>query len=210
MSYPPQPWWLCGELSVSLWRLPKRLLPAVPAGLSPVLLGNAGIVGTAWVLYRAGSVLEYNELLAAVLVRRGLRFRACITHIWVDSEASRQGGRELWGIPKEKAAFEVAAVDPLRIEARGIASATVADRLTLPKEWSLGYRIAQLVAGGVLESRVRVRGRAAVRTASWHPDPTGPLGWLHGRRPFFSVALHDFTMRFGAESPVGSGPGRGC
>lgn len=200
MTYPPQPWWLCGELSVSLWRLPKRLLPAVPEGLSPVLLGETGIVGTAWVLYRSGSVLEYNELLAAVLVWRGARFRACITHIWVDSEASRQGGRALWGIPKERASFGVESVEPLRIEAHGIASASLADRVRLPKKWPLGYRIAQSVAGDIVESRVRVRGRAAVRTASWHLDPRGPLGWLRGRSPFLSLAMHDFGMRFGAEA----------
>ncbi|NYH77438.1 hypothetical protein FHR84_000752 [Actinopolyspora biskrensis] len=200
MTYPPQPWWLCGELSVSLWRLPKRLLPAVPEGLSPVLLGDAGVVGTAWVLYRSGSVLEYNELLAAVLVRRGARLRACVTHIWVDSEASRRGGRALWGIPKESATFWVESAEPLRIEAHGIASASLGDRVTLPGKWPLGYRLAQPMAGDIVESRVRVRGRAAVRTASWYPDPHGPLGWLHGRRPFLSLAMHDFEMRFGAEA----------
>lgn len=200
MTYPPQPWWLCGELSVSLWRVPKRLLPAVPEGLSPVLLGEVGLVGTAWVLYRSGSVLEYNELLAAVLVRRGARLRACITHIWVDSAASRQGGRALWGIPKESATFGVDSVEPLRIEAHGIASASLGDRVTLPGKWPLGYRIAQSMAGSLVESRVRVRGRAAVRTASWHLAPHGPLGWLHGREPFLSLALHGFEMRFGAKA----------
>ncbi|WP_026152464.1 acetoacetate decarboxylase family protein [Actinopolyspora halophila] len=200
MSYPPSPWRLCGELSVSLWRLPRRLLPAVPEGLSPVLLGEAGVVGTAWVLYRSGSVLEYNELLVAVLVRRGARLRACLTQIWVDSAASLWGGRALWGIPKERAEFGVESVEPLRIEAHGIASASMTDRVTLPKKWPLGYRIAQSLAGDIVESRVRVRGRMAVRTASWHPEPDGPLGWLHGRRPFVSLALHDFEMRFGAEA----------
>lgn len=206
MTYPPQPWWLCGELSVSLWRLPRRLLPAVPEGLSPVLLGDRGLLGTAWVLYRSGSVLEYNELLAAVLVRRGARFRACVTHIWVDSAASLRGGRELWGIPKEMATFGVDSVDPLRIEAHGIASASLSDRVPLPGKWSLGYRIAQSMAGGIVENRVRARGRFAVRTSSWHPDPHGPLGWLHGRGPFLSLAMHDFGMRFGGEA---GSPGRG-
>lgn len=202
MTYPPEPWWLRGRLWVSLWRLPKQLLPAVPEGTSPALTGGSGILGTAWVVYDPGSVLEYNELLVAVLVRRGARLRACITQIWVDSEASQQGGRALWSIPKDMATFEVPTTAPLRMRAHGIASATMADRATLPGSWPLRYTIAQPEAGGVRESRVRVRSRMAVCTASWQFDATGPLGWLDGRRPFLSAAMCDFEMRFGDDRPV--------
>ncbi|RCW44633.1 acetoacetate decarboxylase [Halopolyspora algeriensis] len=200
MTYPPEPWSLCGRLSVSLWRLPKRELPAVGQGLTPVLAGGAGIVGTAWVVYGPGSVLEYNELLVAVLVRRKARLRACITRIWVDSEASRQGGRALWGIPKESAGFDISTTTPWQARARGIASATLHERATLPGTWPLRYHIAQPVAAGIRESKVRVRTRIALSTASWTPERHGPLGWLHGHRPFASVTMHDFEMRFGGNS----------
>lgn len=205
MTYPPEPWRLCGQLSVSLWRLPKQQLPAVAEGMSPVLVGGAGFLGTAWVVYQPGSVLEYNELLVAVLVRRGARLRVCITQIWVDSEASRQGGRALWGIPKEMATFEISATAPLRARAQGIATASTSDRIILPGTWPLRYTIAQPMAGGITESRVRVRTRLAVRTASWQIDRSGPLGWLHDHRPFFSVAMHDFDMRFGGDPAAREG-----
>ncbi|MDR7300033.1 acetoacetate decarboxylase family protein [Haloactinomyces albus] len=205
MTYPPEPWRLCGQLSLSLWRLPKQQLPAVAEGLSPVLVGGAGILGTAWVVYQSGSVLEYNELLVAVLVRRGARLRACITQIWVDSEASRQGGRALWGIPKDMATFEVPATVPLRARAPGIASVSTSDRGTLPGTWPLRYTVAQPVAGGVGESRVRVRTRLTMCTASWQVDPSGPLGRLHGHRPFASVAMRDFGMWFGGDSAIRAG-----
>ena len=50
-------------------------------------------------------MLSYRELMTTVLVRRGLRVLPTITHIWVDSETSRDGGRALWGIPKGLASF---------------------------------------------------------------------------------------------------------
>lgn len=198
MMYPPEPWRLCGEMAVSLWRVPRGELPATPDGTSPVVLGGSGLVGTAWVVYGPGSVLEYNELLVAVLARRGGRPRVCITQIWVDSEASRQGGRDLWAIPKETATFEMAE-SPFRAQAHGIASARMTDRATLPLALPLRYKIAQQDERGLKESQVRATSRLALQSGSWEIDPVGPLGWLHGRRPMLGVAMHHFDMRFGAQ-----------
>ncbi|MEV0129792.1 acetoacetate decarboxylase family protein [Dactylosporangium sp. NPDC050688] len=107
MSYPPPPWSLRGRMHVSVWAVPVADLPALPlelAGAVRVLrLGRRGLVGTAWVDYRPGGDLSYRELLCAVLTRAGWRPRVTITHIWVDSVASRDGGRALWGIPKDLA-----------------------------------------------------------------------------------------------------------
>lgn len=199
MSYPPEPWRLRGQMSVSLWRLPKRELPPTPQGTSPVVLGGSGLIGTAWVVYGPGSVLEYNELLVAVLARRGGRPRVCISQIWVDSEASRQGGRELWAIPKETATFEMSA-EPFRARAHGIASTTMTDRAALPLTWPLRYKIAQQAPEGLRESQVRATSRLALRSGSWQVEPSGPLGWLRGHRPLLSVDLRDFDMSFGART----------
>jgi hypothetical protein len=41
-------------------------------------------------------MLRYRELMVAVLARDRWRVRPSVTAIWVDSPASRDGGRELW------------------------------------------------------------------------------------------------------------------
>ncbi|WP_308431733.1 acetoacetate decarboxylase family protein [Amycolatopsis acidiphila] len=65
--------------------------------MRPVTVLGRAVVATAFVDYLPGGLLPYHELLAAVVVRRGRRLGLTITDIWVDSPASRAGGRELWG-----------------------------------------------------------------------------------------------------------------
>src|SRR5690348_15376512 len=107
-------------MHLSLWSLPAVQAPALPDGLAavvrPVLVGGRCLVGTAWVVYEPGGVLQYQELLCAVLVRHRGRPRVCIVDIWVDSVASRDGGRELWGIPKDLAEL---AIEPSHAERTG-------------------------------------------------------------------------------------------
>src|SRR5687768_9930059 len=100
MSYPPEPWQLHGRACVSVWLVRATALPPLP--VRPVTVFGRAVVGTAFVDYRPPG-MAYHEVLAAVLVRRGLRFGVSIPRIWVDSPASLAGGRELWGIPKEPA-----------------------------------------------------------------------------------------------------------
>ncbi len=98
----------------------------------------AALVATAWVHYEPGGVLSYRELLTAVLVRRGGRSLVSITDIWVDSEASLRGGRELWGIPKDLATFDVERAGPTQRwaattrDGAPIARGTVTARTVLP------------------------------------------------------------------------------
>lgn len=128
MSYPPSPWSLRGRMHVSVWAVPVADLPALPpdlAGAVRVLrLGRRGLVGTAWVDYRPGGDLSYRELLCAVLTRTGWRPRVTITHIWVDSAASRDGGRALWGIPKDLADLTLPAAAPAPASSGVAASAS--------------------------------------------------------------------------------------
>jgi len=79
---------------------------AARAAVRPVTIGGHGLVGTAWVEYEPGGVLQYRELLSAVLIRHRARPGVSIVDIWVESPASRDGGRELWGIPKELAELD--------------------------------------------------------------------------------------------------------
>lgn len=118
MTYPAEPWHLEGQMHVSLWLAPRAAIPQdLPPGTRPVTIAGRCPVGTAVVLYEADSVLRYTELLCAVLVRRRARVMPWITEIWVDSPPSRDGGRALWGIPKELASFGVSREMGLRATA---------------------------------------------------------------------------------------------
>lgn len=206
--FPPEPWYLGGHLLVSAFRVPVRELPesvraAVPHDHTPLVVAGHVTVGAAFVHYLPGGALQYEELLLALPVRRGLAIRQSIPHIWVDSAASRRGGRELWGIPKELGDFtreadgrtvrttmrsggaEVAALD-----------ARVGPRL-LPGTTPVPLATAQLLGGRRFVSRNTVFAHVHALRTTWRFAPDGPLGFLAGRTPLLSVALHDAAVVFG-------------
>ncbi|MGW0965091.1 acetoacetate decarboxylase family protein [Streptomyces sp. NPDC002516] len=211
-SYPEEPWRLAGQMYLSLWLVPVRELPRVADGTRPVTVAGRGAVGAAWVLYENDSVLHYNELLRAVLVRDGHRPRVCITDIWVDNTASMTGGRELWGIPKELADFDIDRTAGLRAGAATekdvLATAAFEPGRRIPGRWPLTYRVAQTLDGALKTSSVRSRSTVRTARAHWIAQESSPLGELSRRRPLLSLALNDFAIRFGDAVPRPSRPAR--
>jgi len=184
-GYPSSPWSLRGQLHLSLWRVGR------------------GLVGTAFVDYQAGSDLEYGELLRARLTRVGRRPSVTITDIWVDSPASRDGGRALWAIPKGLAAFRQQHGPVFRGEARAdgrlLARAEFTARRRLPGR--LPYRSRtrqQRPDGGVVVAPLSGAAGVRLARASWDFPADGPFADLRGRSPLLSVVLDDFALRFGA------------
>lgn len=183
-GYPPEPWSMRGQLYLSLWRVGR------------------GLVGTALVDYQAGSELEYGELLRARLTRAGRRPAATITDIWVDSPASRDGGRAMWAIPKGLATFSQQHVPVFRGEARDggrlLAGAEFTARRRLPGRLPFRSRTRQSRPTGEVVV-APFAGSAGVRLAraSWDFPADGPFADLRGRRPLLSVVLADFALRFG-------------
>jgi hypothetical protein len=211
VEYPPEPWDLRGQLYLSIFAVPRSALPPLPKSLAavvrPVPIGGRALVGAAWVRYEPGGVLDYRELLAATLTHDGPRPRVSITEIWVDSVASRDGGRALWGIPKDLADLElepaggggVSGAARSGPERETIATVAFGRGVRLPGRWPTSMRIAQAFGDGVRQTSVR--GRAGLRVggaAVWTAEPGGPLGHLAGRRPLLTVTLTDFRLTFGA------------
>ena len=197
MTYPPEPWRLRGQAYVTAWRLPASRLPAVPAGITPVTALGSGFVITAWVDYQPGGVLAYRELMATVAVRHGFGVAATITHIWVDSPVSRDGGRALWHIPKDLAEFELThspAVASARTAAGPIAEATFRPIAGLPVALPTAFSVLQ---DGPLRSPVRVRGTPVAAASAWRFDQDGPLGFLTGASALASLVVRDVDLTFG-------------
>lgn len=196
MPFPSPPWSLRGHLWLSLF---------------PVRTGTAGrpagLYGAGFVDYTEGGVLSYRELLVARLVRDGAVPRVHITDIWVDSEASRDGGRSLWAIPKELADLHIdrrglgpaarvsgdaniigAPVAAARFTGARAPSLRTPFRFTVRQEREDGTPVVTTVSG--TSRNLPVLGR-------WDFGAQGPLAWLHGRNPVASFVIGDFKMTFG-------------
>lgn len=192
-AYPPQPWHLVADAHVSIWRVPTREVHR-----DALSVAGYTTVFTAWIAYREPGQLSYHELLAAVPVR-AKRTTCTITQIWVDSEVSLAGGRELWAIPKDLA--------DLRFTGRTFTAATGDDwiataafrpsrgpRLALPTR----FDVRQDRAGTPVRTPVGAKISPRLAAADWTVNAAGPLGYLAGRRPFVSLALPGSELRFGA------------
>ncbi len=212
-DFPPEPWQLGGSMLATVWRVDPRevraqVAPFLPDGVEPVTLGGRAFLMTAFVRYEPGSVVSYDELLVAVVARRGLKPVTTIPQIWVDSPTSVAGGRALWGIPKHLASFDqtwsrtitgTATADGTRL-----ASVRATQGLRLP-----GWRRVPLPNGHRLDGRttfaeVQALGRLHLARAHWEIPADSPLAWITRGEPSVSLALRDMTIRFGPSVRVGS------
>lgn len=195
-TYPPSPWHLHGQLWLSLFRVRPGADPRHPDR-------PGGLHGVALVSYETPSPLQYAELLVA----RPVAGRAQVTDIWVDSPASRDGGRDLWAIPKELAAFEHheerGRVDRTAWAVTHDGRPSVRARFTdvsrrAPVRAPFGFATRQVRSDGeVVVTPVTGTGRVLPCRAQWDVEPDGPLGWLAGVRPLASFRVADFAMTFG-------------
>jgi len=231
--YPPQPWGLTGSIHTSVWLVPvgeiaPLLDPVLPAGFRPLVVRGRAVVGAAFAHYAPGGVLAYDELLLAVVVRRGLGLAVTIPAIWVTSDASLRGGRELWAIPKHRARFErsptggAAALDasatpdvldpgpwPLSGE---LASVAYRRHVLVPGFHRLPLRTAQRLEGRDVVTGVQSVARLGIGSARWSFAAQGPFAVLAGRRPLLSAELARMLVAFGTtgrEGPSGDAAGAG-
>jgi hypothetical protein len=173
----PPPWRLRGSGYIFLFTFEPGFLRA--GGFLPPERADSfeGLLGALMLVeYRASPVGPYRELL--FLAGRSLRWRHhrfSITRIYVSTEASVVNGRENWGIPKQRADFQVirkadgservillldgfAKVDLAMAPARGLALPAIG--ALAPPSWRT---ITQFKAGQSL--RTRLSGRGLLRPA---------------------------------------------
>ena len=115
-AYPPPPWRLCGRAVFCPRVLDiERVRAFVPPPLSivPILPGQT-LGGLYLASYQAGATLTYHELIVIpALVRHRFWAGAWVSHIYVDDDRSVDGGRAIWGLPKEQATFTGAEAAPV-------------------------------------------------------------------------------------------------
>ena len=192
MPFPSPPWSLTAQMWLSVFAVRDTGRPDRPAG----------VYGAAFVDYQEDGVLAYHELLVARL-HDAARRRVRITDIWVDSVASRDGGRALWAIPKQLADL------PLRSLGYGPATRTAFGAVADGQHVASGTFVVRPGSGTgarpagdvhVAGALRRHRGRHAVRRLG----PRRPLPRHLALRP-------GGPARVPARSPAGRllrGPGR--
>jgi hypothetical protein len=196
-SYPPAPWRLEGaalcairvvDIRVAREYVPRglRIVPVLPRKTLAVLY----IAG-----YGPGSALEYHELIVApaLTFSRG-KIGFWISNIYVDDAASMAAGRQIWGLPKELAAF-ASSVDERHLEVTQNASSLCLIRWSkvpklikapvfMPAISSLDSRFSYFKASG--NSRIGSC-RAVITTATTSPFKS--LGFDQCDRVFWSEQL---------------------
>jgi hypothetical protein len=190
VQYPAEPWHLQGSLVLSVFRVPRELVPAehLPAGARMITLAGSAFVAVAFVKYQPGGVLAYDELLVATPVWDRGTVAVSVPQIWVDSEASRRGGRELWAIPKQLARFG---------QGSSIAGLAVTGGVPLPGRWTIAGPTAQRLDGRDVRAGAVMSGRFRLVRTAWLFPAGGPLGYLTGRTPLLSLAANDMRLTFG-------------
>lgn len=200
-TYPPEPWHLQAHGYIGVYALRKSELPTPHApGVRPITFFGRGIVATAFIIYEEPSPLTYNEVMMTVLVRDGWRPRISIVKIWVDSPASRDGGQELWAIPKTLADFTAVNDAEYRASLDGseFAALTLRRRrrgwLPLPTR----FRLAQGRGGDIVTTRVRGLARFGIARSDWDVLSDGPMAPVAGKRPLLTLVAHRVRLIFGS------------
>jgi hypothetical protein len=197
--YPAEPWDLHGHAVFGIWLVPKDQAPAPHSPhTKAITIFGRHIVAAAFFIYEQPSALTYDEIMSTVLVRDGFKPRVSITHIWVNSPGSRDGGRNLWAIPKQLADFTV--TPGSSYEAHEIGTLRVRRAVHLPIKLPIGFTTAQDRNGTLKVTPVKGRVKLGIAMTRWAFNPTGPLSHLTQKRPLIALSVKRFRLTFGSRT----------
>ena len=212
MSYPPAPWQTHGHAIVQPYLVDASRL-RLPAGFAPVTIAGRAVGVLGLVVYEPPSPLCYAELvwmpcLVSVMADGRRRRGYFVEKMYVDSDASLAGGRELWALPKQKARFEVG-------EREAIVETEDGARLVLELR-RRGPTVRASVGGATLQDAgaavVRFRGGGTAQLGSAHlkvreeRGTEGWMGWPGARRmPALGIGMRDFEITMHAGKRLARG-----
>lgn len=203
-AYPAPPWNLRGDLVGTVLRMPPGTVPGhlVPRHLDITRRDNSSLLAAAWVDYRAGSELCYREFMVSAIIRLRPRIIGTVLRIWVDSPASRRGGRELWDIPKDLAEFSFDYQGScVRTSAAAggeeLASYTYRERGRVPVGLPFGVVIAQEKSNAIRRTASSWKAHLATGSGRLTVPASSELSFLTQGRPLAHLALRDFRTTFG-------------
>lgn len=207
--YPPAPWRLMGRGVQTLHTVDVRdVRPLVPPELSIVQVWPGRTVGVvAFAQYGPGSVIEYNELIVApALVRCERGLGVWISHIYVDDAASLQGGREIWGVPKELAEFEWSDDGAVGRAAAHVGGSRLA-QVSVRRRWRLMRKRMRFptysrVGGQLVLFVGETAGRVGWGKGELDVPPDSPFASIRMSRPKLTLWLDGMTLVCGAPETV--------
>ena len=190
--YPPPPWRLVGPAVIATGLVDvDRARPFVPEDLEIVEVTSGRTVAALVVAdYQDEATLPYSELgVMAAVVKCGGVCGPWISHIWVDSVPSLEGGREMWGMFKHLASFLWRAGD------RNAVTVTAEGQRLVDVTWPAPARLwpapGRVVGiGSVDGDRRRFTGRGISRMA-----PIPLTLDIPAESPFFPLGLQDAQVR---------------
>ncbi|MFC6064061.1 acetoacetate decarboxylase family protein [Streptomyces ochraceiscleroticus] len=198
-DYPSPPWRARGELWMSVFRSREAL--TLPCDLTPV--GDRHTLIVLLVRYTEGS-LRYDEFAVGSLVRKGRHAGVLCHRIWVDSAASLNGGRQLWGIPKELATFSW---NDRTVEIRGESAPIATLRVGPHSRWRIPVtHVPSVGFGQIATDRTLLIGRIAGHLGTSRITPTAwhdCLPALNTTKPRLTLSVSQARFFFPEGTRVG-------
>ncbi|WP_309734280.1 acetoacetate decarboxylase family protein [Chamaesiphon sp. OTE_75_metabat_556] len=210
MSYPPAPWHLDGTALASFQPIDlataKQFIP-IDFDIVSVLPGKT--LGCLYLsAYEPSSTLQYHELIVApALVSYRGKIGAWISHIYVDNPQSVEGGRNIWGLPKQMADFTWDDQQVTVSQDRNCLCRVDRSPLELPLSWWGNFKISGNVFGGLERDILSFQGNVS-SGPKWTPSsltipPSSPFASIDFSHSLCSVRLDRLHLTANAPSIVG-------
>jgi acetoacetate decarboxylase len=210
MSYPPAPWHLYGTALASFQAIDlataKQFVP-IDFDIVSVLPGKT-LSCLYLSSYNPSSTLQYHELIVApAFVSYRGKIGAWISHIYVDNPHSVEGGRNIWGLPKQMADFTWDERQVTVSQERNCLCRVDRSPLELPLSLWGNFKISGIVFSGLDRDILSFQGDVS-SWLKWTPSsltipPSSPFASIDFSHSLFSVRLDRLQLTAHAPSIVG-------